>query len=377
MQQRPSTVRSGVLRAKAVLVLLAAGLVLLRWISSTPPVPVDIVQTNYGWADESTCIDCHRDVVDAYQENGHLLTLTRADAPASTRLLERLSVKDPFSGGKVTVDRSGTYPIAVHRTENEESRLVLDWCFGSGHHARTWVGTLPGSWGETDMVEFRWTWYALTDDFAITPGQEEVSAPGHFAELGSVKDPSRARRCFACHASYIAIRDGRIDQQSLVAGIQCQRCHGPMQDHVQQARRGDGKGADPFWRSATALESINRCGQCHRRADEFRPEQIRPDNVVLARFQPIGLSQSPCFQKSEKLTCMTCHDPHLPLSKQDSKGDWQCLQCHDPKRNRQAHPCAAGNVEDCLRCHMPKVKQDAPLEFTDHWIRVRDDIKEQ
>lgn len=109
----------------------------------------------------------------------------------------------------------------------------------------------------------------------------------------------------------------------------------------------------------------------HRRADEQNPEDIRPGNVDIVRFQPVGLTQSPCFRSSPEMTCVTCHDPHRPLEAQDSLGIWQCVQCHDSAHQDQT-TCSAGHRDDCLRCHMPKVRLDSPIRFTDHWIRVRE-----
>ncbi len=116
---------------------------------------------------------------------------------------------------------------------------------------------------------------------------------------------------------------------------------------------------------------MNRCAQCHRRADEMDTEPIHPDNKNLARFQPIGITQSRCFN-SPKMTCVICHDPHVPLDDQNLTGIWQCVQCHDGAKDQVT--CGAGQTDDCLSCHMPKVRGVAPLDFTDHWIRVRSDV---
>jgi hypothetical protein len=100
------------------------------------------------------------------------------------------------------------------------------------------------------------------------------------------------------------------------------------------------------------------------------PKDISPGNKDIVRFQPVGLSQSRCFQ-SPKMTCVICHDPHVPLKDQNLGGIWQCVQCHDA--SQQQVTCGAGQRDRCVTCHMPKVRSDSPLDFTDHWIRVRSD----
>jgi hypothetical protein len=255
---------------------------------------------------------------------------------------------------------------ATYTEKNRRNNLTLDWCFGSGEHARTWVGTLTDSWGGTDLVEFRWTWYHALDEFDVTPGQPLRVSESYFGGLGVLYDHPKTRRCFGCHSSQMSFDDGHLNEQALHAGVTCQRCHGPRQRHIDS----EGEIRDNAFRDLSHEEAVNRCVQCHRRADEMDPKDISPGNKDIVRFQPVGLSQSRCFQ-SPKMTCVICHDPHVPLKDQNLGGIWQCVQCHDA--SQQQVTCGAGQRDRCVTCHMPKVRSDSPLDFTDHWIRVRSD----
>jgi hypothetical protein len=161
------------------------------------------------------------------------------------------------------------------------------------------------------------------------------------------------------------MHQGRIDGSGIRAGVTCQRCHGPRAAHVAS----EGAVSGLSWRDVGQQEAINRCAQCHRRAEEQGSESITPENVDIVRFQPVGLVQSACYRRSAGMTCTTCHDPHRPMEDQDSLGIWQCVQCHDPEHDDQTM-CGAGRTDACLDCHMPRRRMDAPLQFTDHWIRV-------
>ncbi|MDA1252226.1 MAG: multiheme c-type cytochrome [Planctomycetota bacterium] len=331
----------------------------------------DAVEIPIGLADESGCVECHEQA-ESFSLTGHARTLTRATHPDSLAALRQLkqTASALAEGLRVELPSEETSSNAVRVTQSsgEEARseLKLDWCFGSGEHARTWVGTLNDSWGATDLVEFRWTHFHATGGFDVTPGQVDSPPPGYFQGLGVLYDAPKARSCFACHATSLTVSEGRLDAASLKPGVTCQRCHGSRQAHVDS----EGKVGDSFWRTATQLESVNRCGQCHRRADEQEPDTITTDNVDIVRFQPVGLVQSACFRGSPQMTCMTCHDPHRPLSAQDSLGIRQCVQCHDGAEGHDPF-CGAGHRDDCLRCHMPKIQSRRPVEFTDHWIRIR------
>lgn len=325
-----------------------------------------VQSTNVGWVDETRCAECHEQA-ETFWETGHARTLMPAEDSQSRLLLEELN---EFLQGRP--ENSQVYLeddriVAVHQ-DKDRSRLStvrLDWCFGSGEHARTWVGTLTDSHGATDLLEYRWSWFHEIDDFATTPGQPQNVGGGYFAGLGLLFDAPKAKMCFSCHGSYLPEESGRINVHEMKPGVTCQRCHGPRQAHVES----EGDIVDDSWRTADQMESVNRCAECHRRAEDQKPGDVNIHNREIVRFQPVGLVQSPCF-KGSQMTCLTCHDPHKTLADQDSMGIWQCVQCHD---GTVEHPqiCSAGHTDRCVQCHMPKIPMKAPLKFTDHWIRIR------
>jgi hypothetical protein len=185
---------------------------------------------------------------------------------------------------------------------------------------------------------------------------------------------AEALRCFACHCSYVPVEKGRIDFDRLITGVNCTRCHEGAAQHL--AAEGSAP-AGVAWKSLSALDSINRCGECHRRGDEFTSDELTPDNKLLLRFAPVGLSQSPCFQAQgaspgERMDCLTCHNPHRPAATDPAFYAQRCLQCHQPEAAGHVSCPIAPQGNDCLRCHMPKVSVSEGLSFTDHWIRVRD-----
>lgn len=349
----------------AIALLLSATALSWSGARSDPEVPVDLLQVASGRADEKSCIDCHEQA-ERFHETGHANALIRSSSPASMDLLAEFSDCDPAEKEGTSVSVNSERPVARNSSGGTDREVTLDWCFGSGRHARTWITTLGDSQGATDLMEFRWTWYREIEGFDVTPGQPDEHFDTHLGPFGVLYDHPKARRCFACHTSYLPIEDGRLRLEDVETGVNCQRCHGPRAEHVASA----GEVHDDFWKTATPAEAVDRCAQCHRRPEEVEVDEIQADNIELARFQPIGLVQSPCFTKSGTMTCTTCHDPHLPLEAQDSLGDWQCLQCHSPSSPDHTQ-CGSGQIENCLQCHMPKVRGKDPIHFTDHWIRVR------
>jgi RNA polymerase sigma factor (sigma-70 family) len=126
--------------------------------------------------------------------------------------------------------------------------------------------------------------------------------------------------------------------------------------------------------------SVDFCGACH--ATFWDVKLANEQGIAALRSQPNRLQSSRCWGAGDaRLTCVACHDPHVPLVREAASYDTRCLSCHvqaaasstTPARTTPDHPGRACPVarESCVTCHMPKY--DAPgmhHEFTDHWIRI-------
>jgi Flp pilus assembly protein TadD len=143
-------------------------------------------------------------------------------------------------------------------------------------------------------------------------------------------------------------------------------------------------------------ESEAICARCHlrgaasvllrgRQLDDFRPgqrlEDFRVDFVPRATSQimkVVGhveqMRASRCFQESDSLTCITCHDPHAPPTAEERIALYRekCNECHHEHcRLPREERLAADNRDDCIACHMPQRPTNLPhFAFTHHRIGV-------
>ncbi len=259
---------------------------------------------------------------------------------------------------------------------------MVDYAFGSGHHATTFVNVLDSA--IPSVLEHRLTYYAKEAALAITPSQDIHSRGPEFTPYGNQLAAKQSRKCIRCHSTQMSAHgDDKLDEESMIPNVSCERCHGPGRRHVLAARRGSAEpdlllpfGPDRF----TADSLMTLCGACHRHPSSAQPGQIRPDNPFLARFQPVGLMQSKCYSQSAgALSCVTCHDPHSRASADRASYDAKCLECHGIDR-LSATPtgrvpavvaCPTSPRERCVECHMPQVDAGQRIRFSDHWIRVR------
>lgn len=324
-----------------------------------------------------SCGECHAAVYESFQNVPHFRTLHRGTDP---------EVADRFDGE--TVQLAGltfTYELLdgmLHvKADSVPYALPVHWVFGSGHHAQTPVSIPPESYSRAGLLEHHVSWYhGFGLDWTI--GHHGIHGIG-LDSLGDWNSHDVALRCFGCHTTRLPLNaNGRIDFDRIVTGVRCQRCHENADEHFHSIQGAKPGAPMVRWSRLSPAESVSRCGECHRSTTDFKPEDLRPDNPDLLRFAPVGLSQSPCFQKQDlvkvahgspaRLDCTTCHDPHAPAASDSAVYLRSCLQCHGSQPH-QAPVCATESMtSQCLECHMPKVPFDRHVEFTDHWIRVRE-----
>ncbi|MCK5941857.1 MAG: tetratricopeptide repeat protein, partial [Planctomycetes bacterium] len=280
------------------------------------------------------------------------------------------------------IDGPDGAPMHVH--EQEITHVI-----GSGRNVRTYVHYQPGGVATQLPV----SWYSDGGGkWAMSPGYDR---PDH-ADFARPIDHG----CMFCHNGYpnVAADDhtGAAYVGELPRGIDCQRCHGDGERHMQLARDPDSSYDDVIDAivnagAMDAKRSMDSCLQCHletavnpglphslRRFDRdifsFRagedledyllPFDSPPGTDTDDRFEiahhGYRLMQSKCFQQSAgELTCLTCHDPHHTPTPTDAQAHFRaaCATCHDEGACGQQHGDAAAigaSPGDCITCHMPR-----------------------
>ena len=225
------------------------------------------------------------------------------------------------------------------------------WAFGAGAVAITYVSQAD----EDGYIEHGLSYYASIRSMALTPGHASASDRRYrtFDPVASVL------RCFRCHSTGPLTLGPRYSIQPSELGVRCESCHGPGEAHVKAA----GSILNPGKLPAGQINEF--CGTCHRKPPESG-EETDWTNAWNTRHEPDYLSHATCFRKSGgALTCLTCHDPHQPLSQTAASYDKRCVGCHAVVRHRVAVAKQA-----CVGCHMPQVQTGPHLRFTNHWIGV-------
>ncbi|WP_435008276.1 multiheme c-type cytochrome [Tundrisphaera lichenicola] len=323
------------------------------------------------FAGDRACETCHPGEAASHRQSGHSQTLHRAADRA--KLLDGRAVADEeFDATWDYSLRDGT--LTARRTEADQGvDYILDYAFGSGHHATTFVGMTDRTPSDAALLEHRMTYFARDGSLHTTPGQaKDATLDRHeLSPAGRAHGVGKTLECFECHSTLLSEDGGRVlDLATMVPNISCERCHGPGRDHIKDARNGVIGLRMPFGAGREPAERQMRlCGQCHRHPDMAPAGSIHPANLEIVRYQPVGLMQSKCYTRTPGgISCTTCHDPHASVSADSKSYEASCLDCHS---DRPQVLCPVSPTSGCISCHMPARDAGQEVMFHDHWIRAR------
>jgi len=357
------------------------------------------------YANPKLCASCHPAIAKTWRQNG----MGRSFSPPRPEILVEDLTKDYYHQASDThyqmINRNGVlvqrrYQLGFEGKETNVDEKQIDYIVGSGNHMRTYVHRNA----DGTLLELPLAWYAEKGGYwAMNPGYDAPDYP--YARRQISYD------CMFCHNAYPQTPPGhdRMGDRpaysgKLPEGIDCQRCHGPGQKHVDVASTPGSKAA--AIRAAIVNPArldndrqLDVCAQCHLKTTEFRlPHAIkrydRPDfsyrpgeplaSFVLTfdeapgpnkdtRFETASavsrMRASQCFLKSNgALKCTTCHDPHNIQHGSEATEHYNavCRQCHT-KITVADHPSAT----TCIDCHMAKRRTDdiVHMAVTDHLIQ--------
>jgi hypothetical protein len=342
------------------------------------------------------CIDCHEPEYQSYLQTHHsraMGELQLSEEPPDGEFYhpktKRRYVSERRDGKLIHTELLQDASGEIIAKSEHPVRMVI----GSGHHSRSYFIERDGFLFESPL-----TWYAARNGWWLSPGYDRV-------EHDSFERPVDAG-CVHCHAGRVEVVDGNRYRIRIVeTTIGCESCHGPGSLHVESHQQGkveeslatksyDGTIVNPARLDRTLAEHI--CARCHlrgaasvtvrgRQVEDYRPGLYLTDfriNYAAAgnyEMTVVGhveqMRQSVCWQKSDSLTCTTCHDPHKPVAQEQREEHYRrtCMECHSsdqcgmplPERQKQTPS------DSCVFCHMPQSATDIPhFAFTHHRIGI-------
>ena len=319
----------------------------------------------------NTCKECHAENHAWHGKHGHHTTFAKTDDPTIVKMFDGKSYDsgEPYGTFTYHSDEEGLFARLPDRFGDRPFRL--QYALGSADGAVTLLTLLPSVDQSTFAIEHRVSWFCEGDELRPTP-QEDNGNPTTAADFFGLRHEGRVmEKCVYCHTTRGTIENQTIND--LVAGVNCEKCHGPGSEHVRLARTMKNPPKYSVGKDDWNAESeIQLCGDCHRLPVTVSRSELREYPDELTRFQPVGLLRSKCFVESEgELRCTTCHNPHQTISSvEKSTHVSNCITCHQ-ETNSQHTICPVNSTEGCIECHMPaKELPGLSVSFHDHWIRI-------
>lgn len=265
----------------------------------------------------------------------------------------------------------------------------IDYIIGSGQHTNSHLTSVNGY-----LYQMPMTFYTQKQKWDLPPGFENGNNSRFSRILNS--------ECITCHNSLPEIDPESENKFTLMPkGISCERCHGPGELHVTEKLKGirvnTQKDTDFTIVNPKKLSfdlQVNLCQRCHLQGNavlkpgktfyDFRPGMKLSDvmSVFLPRYENDAtfimashadrMTQSKCFIQSGKLTCITCHNPHVSVQVTGKQiFNQSCLNCHLKNNQPICSKKGIDNQSNCVSCHMPQSgTKDIPhVTVHDHFIR--------
>lgn len=351
------------------------------------------------------CATCHSTIYAGFRQTSMGMSMLPGDANSLSSVL-------PVPATVYDKDRNQYFGVTRRDGGLFQSQYALD-ADGKELFRQTWkldydIGAGANGFGfliqrDHYLFEAPLSYYTKTHSWGFAPGFEIQNRGFTRPILG---------RCITCHSGRPNPVAGQVglykDPAFDELAVGCENCHGPGELHVAERTQDQLTGAAP---SAGVDSSIvnparlsgwladNICMRCHQGQDvrvempgknigDFRPGTTLGNYVSILKIAPeagaspsalplehyFGMTLSKCYRASQKLHCITCHDPHVESSSAQAVANYrsQCLSCHtvqscrlEPTKRQATNP-----PDDCLACHMPKrtVTTIAHAALTDHSI---------
>jgi hypothetical protein len=356
-----------------VLLILAAFVVLV--VQCTEIKKNDVRGPAYAGA--ASCLKCHKDVSSSFVHNAHYNTSRALPAEASTDSLSLPVSNFVFTKNtRVGVEKrkGGLYQVA-YINGNEVKAERTDFVFGSGLSAYTFA-----YWYGNKMMQMPLNY--------LPKEHQWVNSPGFPTEQIYFGRPIISR-CLECHSSYvdksiIQTKNLTIEEEflksSIIAGIDCERCHGPAAKHVEFHQQNPlvKKAFDMVnYRALPLKRRVDMCGVCHSGVQmqnlksnfAFKPGDTLKSLPQYSTYnggepdvhgnQKQLLEASPCY-KVGKAECISCHDVHAEAKVSLGIYSKKCISCHQSVSHNTLTKAQKGLVSsNCIDCHMPTKESHA------------------
>ncbi|WP_316820270.1 multiheme c-type cytochrome [Pedobacter gandavensis] len=331
-----------------------------------------------GYAGSATCVSCHKDLATSAFHNSHFKAskmLNKPNSADSMHIPDGTFIFNENTKVQVKNRPDGLYQSALIKGIDQKTEHT-DMVFGAGNSAYTFA-----FWYGNQLMQMPLNY--------LTKEHQWVNSPG-FPEEQVYFGRAIAMRCLECHSSYAEVKLTQAEnfsikeeyvKNSIIAGIDCERCHGPAAQHVNFHQENPTvKTANfmPAYKELSFSQRVDACGVCHSGTGlqmlsptfSFKPgdtlktlpeySAYRGEDPDVHGKQKQLLEASLCY-KIGKAECITCHDVHEDKKPGLALYSAKCISCHQEVKHEMLKEKAL-LAKNCIDCHMP-IKESHAISF--------------
>lgn len=370
--------------------------------SEYQPLTVKAVHKNgQAFVGSENCIQCHAELVKLHWQTAHFKSSALADINSVKAPLKESRNRLDIDNGSFLIlnHRKGQFFEETYETSNKVPKTTrpIDMVIGSGTKGQTYL-----TWSQDSLYQLHLSYFSETNQLIKSPGTANLPQKS----LRRVNT-----KCLECHTTFVKSTalygmGNTYDRNQMLLGIDCERCHGPAKQHLEQLTNPNQEAehnADFIqYGQLSRAQRMDMCALCHSgiRVDKKPPfeflvgdklndfsfpqsESINLQEADVHGNQHLLLTNSACFEKSEIMDCTTCHNPHKNQRGQTQTFNQKCMECHDGMKNTE---CSSPNSRmpntNCINCHMPLLPstnmfvetglmaEKRAVKVRSHWIKV-------
>ncbi|WP_345080562.1 tetratricopeptide repeat protein [Nemorincola caseinilytica] len=363
---------------------------------------LNVYDTSARYVGMDVCRGCHPGVYETFMQTGMGQSFglaTREKSAADFAPAHAIVYDTALDYYYKPYWRGDTFYIMEYRLQGRDTvhKLVqrVDHVVGSGQHTNSHIFDVNGYLYQAPI-----TFYTQKHKWDMAPGFEK-GASSRFRRMIQLE-------CMTCHNAlpgFVAGSENKYTQ--VMHGIDCERCHGPGSLHVaarqssppvDTSKTPDHTIVNPR-RLSTELQN-NVCQRCHLQGiavlndgktffdfrpgmrlsevmNVFMPEYEGAQDKMIMASHVERMKKSDCYVSSGKMSCITCHKPHVSV-KFTPRTQYlaACQGCHTGSGKAECKETMQARMakkDDCVTCHMPRNGSiDIPhVAVTDHYIRSR------
>jgi hypothetical protein len=357
-----------------------------------------------AYAGSSTCVSCHKDLTESAVHNSHFNAskmLTKSGSADSLHIPDGEFVFNEKTKVRVKNRADGLYQSAMINGVDRKTEHT-DMIFGAGNSAYTFA-----FWYGKQLMQMPLNY--------LTKEHQWVNSPG-FPDDQIYFGRPIITRCLECHSSFadkklvqganFSITEEYV-KNSVIAGIDCERCHGPAAQHVTFHQENPTVKTARFmviYKKLALSRRVDVCGVCHSGTGiqtvsstfSFKPgdtlktlpeySAYKGEDPDVHGKQKQLLEASVCY-KIGKAECITCHDIHDNKKPSVAIYSAKCISCHqEVKHETLKEKNKAVLAKNCIDCHMPikeshaigfqmsNSKEKIPYRLRTHRIAIYNDL---